>query len=276
MSKSPFFGERKYLEINIPLNKTPVESVLSSNDDRAQIVLGGDRTRGPETGYSGKGFQDSAAIDMVVGRAKTLDAKSKQDAKFVNPDFFTDAARIYISEKADIDSYFEIVDGFIGSKRSGSAIALKADSVRIIGIEGIKLVTRANPTNSNGADLGVAGIELIAGNDDSNLQSMVKGENLVDCLTDMLDTISNIKAQVNSVVDLVYQLVKNYAQHVHAPPGSSPSPQAIELNIKNAIEVLRHEMEDNSLSSDISAIKSTYFEVPSQDQSILSPYNKTN
>ena len=53
-----------------------------------------------------------------------------------------DAARIYISQRADIDEYFDIADGSVGHHRS-SAIAVKADSVRILQ-KRIKLVTGKN------------------------------------------------------------------------------------------------------------------------------------
>ena len=50
-----------------------------------------------------------------------------------------------------------------------SGIALKADGVRLIGREGIKLVTGVDSINSQGGTIEYAkGIDLIAGNDDSN------------------------------------------------------------------------------------------------------------
>lgn len=274
MSNNSFFGDRKFEERHVPLNTTANENVLSSNDGRAQIVLGGDRDKGPESGYAGKGLQDSSAIDIVCGRTKTLTKSSEIIS--TNPDFFTDAVRIYASEKCNVDEYFGIVDGSIGNKKSSSAIALKADDIRIIGIEGIKLVTGANPTNSNGGEIGIVGIELLAGNDDTHSQPMVKGDNLVNCLGEILDTVSNIKAQVHSTITILQSLVDNYVQHVHAPPGSSPSPQALEISVKMALESIRHSLEDTTLSSNIASIKATYFEVPSHDKNILSQYNKAN
>jgi hypothetical protein len=269
------FGERKYgSKREIPFNQLPVENVLYSNDGKASIVLGSDRISAPNTGYGGLGFNDSSAIDIVCGRGKSISAEDKKNAVVVNPDFFSDAARIYISEKTDVDKNFKLAKGFIGDSKSASAVVLKADSVRVIGIEGVKIVTRANPTNSNGTEPGVKGIELIAGNDDSFLQPMVKGDNLVKCLSDITDVISDVKAQVHSIMGFLEDFVDNYNQHIHPP--NAVSPNAAGVSMLFASENTKHSTEDNYLSDTISSIRSNYLNIPSHDKNILSPYNKTN
>ena len=78
-----------------------------------------------------------------------------------------DAARIYISQKTDVDKNFGIVPGSVGNLEAKSAIAAKADSIRIIGRMGIKLVTGTDQKDSAGTDLSaVYGLDLIAGNAD--------------------------------------------------------------------------------------------------------------
>ena len=112
---------------------------------------------------------------------------------YTNPDFKVDAARIYISQKADIDDYFNLRSGKVGTSRAKSGIGIKADALRLIGREGIKLVTRTEPQNSQGGKLQkVNGIDLIAGNDDSDMQPLIKGANLTECLDDMNDNIANL------------------------------------------------------------------------------------
>ena len=65
----------------------------------------------------------------------------------VGNSFSTDAARIYISQLTAVDKNFGIANRYQSFwKRPdeappGSAIGIKADSVRIIGREGIKIVT---------------------------------------------------------------------------------------------------------------------------------------
>ena len=48
---------------------------------------------------------------------------------------------------SDIDDNFELVDGSIGNSKNKSAIAMKADGIRIIAREGIKLVTKTDNAN---------------------------------------------------------------------------------------------------------------------------------
>lgn len=277
MSKNPAFGERKYgtTRTEVPFNKLPVENVIFSNDGRSSIVLGGDRPNAASSGYSGLGFEDSSAIDIVCGRGKTISAEDKKNATALNPDFFNDAARIYISEKTDVDKNFKLAKGGIGESKTASAIALKADSIRVIGVEGVKIITRANPTNSNSSEPGVKGIELIAGNDDSFLQPMVKGDNLVKCLSDITDVVSDVKAQVHSIMNFLDIFVDNYTQHVHTPP-VAPSPIALGVKMLFVAENTIHSTEDNSISDNISSIRSDYLNIASHDKNILSPYNKTN
>lgn len=273
----PSFGERKLEEdSDIAFNKAPVENVIYSNDGKASIVLGGDRNKALDSGYSGKGFPDSSAIDIVCGRGKTLSKDDKAKAININPDFFSDAARIYISEKTDVDKNFALVKGGIGNSIGASAIALKADSIRVIGVEGVKIVTRANPTNSNGTESGVKGIELIAGNDDSFLQPMVLGDNLVSCLKDITQSISDVGTQVHSVMNFLEVFVNNYAEHIHPPPGTAPSITAALMKTVFPFENATHASEDNQNSDNLVSIKNNYMNLPKDFKSILSQYNKTN
>jgi len=45
----------------------------------------------------------------------------------VDPSFSKDAARIYISQKTDIDDNFKIKQGNVGKAKARSAIGMKAD-----------------------------------------------------------------------------------------------------------------------------------------------------
>jgi hypothetical protein len=196
------------------------ESVISNAN--SYIVLGRDRPGSRMGGYGGLGAIGAHSIDLVVGRRAI--GGSPGARTFVDPSFTTDAARIYISEKTDVDINFKIVDGSNGSAINTSAIGLKADAIRIIGDEGgIKLLTRVNSRNTNNKIIPkVSGIELIAGNDDSDLQSMVKGENLRGCLKDIISQINDINGVVTSLVASMNLFEAAMLAHVH-PPGA-PSP----------------------------------------------------
>ena len=154
----------------------PCEKVISG-DNNAFIVLGRDRAGHFSAGYGAKGHSGAGTIDIVVGRFSSEMCgpnPTVNDSTHVNPSFFADAARVYISQKTDIDLNFQLADGEIGSIKGKSGIGIKADSVRIIGrAGGVKIVSGladtvvprektadgGKPRSPNGQ-----GIELIAGN----------------------------------------------------------------------------------------------------------------
>jgi hypothetical protein len=135
--------------------QSPCEDVTQHGN--SWIVLGRDRPASRASGYAGQGHTQASSIDIVVGRGAPVPTSDIN----VDPSFSNDAARIYISQKTDIDDNFRIVNGGMGSSHAKSGIGIKADAVRIIGTEGIKLVTRTSATNSKGGSVAPAGIELI-------------------------------------------------------------------------------------------------------------------
>lgn len=160
------------------------------------IVLGRDRPKDRLTGYGGIGAPASHSIDLVVGRRAP--GAPKDEKVFVDPNFITDAARVYIAEKTDVDQNFKITSNNSPNAIARSAVALKADAIRIIADDaGIKLVTKVNNRNSNGKLINRSlGVDLIGGNDDSDLQPMVKGENLVEFLNKLIKQISDTNGLV--------------------------------------------------------------------------------
>jgi hypothetical protein len=228
------FGNSKKIE-PVPTFSIAESEVLLQNDNNARIVLGRDRNDNLASGYGGAGFSESAAIDLVVGSMAGSKTGPKDKQK-VDPNFFSDAARVYISQKADIDDYFGLAEGQIGSIKSRSSIGIKADAVRIIAREGgIKIVTgkgnskgwgNGGETNANGGKIKFPkGVELIGGNDTEDryitdffgfklvtkfklpsservarLQPMVKGENLEKCLNEIVESIEDINTALLSFV----------------------------------------------------------------------------
>ena len=148
-----------------------------------------------------------------------------------------DAARIYISQKTNIDDNFSLVDGNIGNMRGGSGIAIKADGVRIIGREGIKLVTGGNVYNSPGLNISdtVQGIDLIAGNDDSKQEPLVKGDSLQTALYEMAELISDTHALLTDFMIQYTALVTPIAAGAVDPVvKGSAAGQAVGLGILTA------------------------------------------
>ena len=222
------------------------------------IVMGTDRLGHLGQGAGASGFTNSDAIDMVVGRGANLNAKAVNkgeqpgppDGFIVGPLPTSDAARIYISSKTNLDKYFGLDesprDPHVGSnKHLLSGIALKADNVRMIARNNIKIVTGRNQgysggkeKNSLGGDSPQAGtISLIGGNYTDSmmswvgmfqpggpiqmipyLQPAIKGHNLVMCLYSLYEYVDKVNATVFNMQ--LNQMSRNAAEI--ASPFSDP------------------------------------------------------
>ena len=186
-------GNTPMVEAKPRLNTAKNETVLSG-ETNAFITFGKDKPGGKNTGWGADGKKSGAArIDLVAGlsgvTAKETDENNNEVA--TDPNTNLDAARIYITQQAkDIDSeeYFNLADGKVGKVINESAIVVKADSVRLVGRKGIKIVTGSDKySGGSGFWVGddMPGIDLIAGNNDKDLQPMVKGNDLQKALLEM-------------------------------------------------------------------------------------------
>ena len=174
------------------------------------IVLGLDRPGNKFSGFGGKGNTHCAAIDIVAGRmgSYATSKTSKGENVLVNPNFVIDAARVYISQKSNVDGNFNLAAGTVGNTSQEdprSTVALKADTIRLIGRENIKLVTRTDKRNSQGGETdntykGQYGIDLIAMNDDADMQPLVKGDNLVECLNSIVASIVSLRGLLENIL----------------------------------------------------------------------------
>jgi hypothetical protein len=246
------------------------EQLLGDATVDANIVIGTDRPSqisGP--GYGAYGAQKANTIDIVVGRmASARSGKGPENGTFINPSFAADAARIYISQMTDIDTNFGIANGRTGNITGRSAIGMKADAVRIVGREGVKIITGASfefenagngngETNSKGGDLMPAPfIELIAGNvtseNESNngqkyIQGVGRGENIVDCLEDLTDLMNDF---LGAMINFCYlQIVFNTAVQVnvfpfhsfHSATGTTVNQQLL-TSVFNALHHIRTQL----------------------------------
>lgn len=275
----------KKLEAVPNFKKAPCEDIVANGQNNAQIVTGRDRPSSLLSGYGGRGDTHAGSIDMVVGRkgSEVQETDSAGESVFVDPDFQKDSARIHISQKTDIDNNFNLVAGGVGQSMARSGIGIKADSVRIIGREGIKLVTQTENKNSLGGDIiTTKGIDLIAGNDDSDLQPLVKGTNLVEFLTIVNDQIKKLNSLVNSLALKQVALDAALAAHTHittsaAGPGlAAPSIEAaIACSVDAAqMGILDFPSHVNVLLNSLSAAQD--YIKPGGSKFIVSQYNKTN
>lgn len=222
------FGESR-LEAVPNFIQTESEHVIS-NKNNSWIVLGRDRPRGVASGYGGTGDTQAACIDLCVGR---MSANPISDA-YVDPDFNNDAARIYISQRTDIDYNFTLAKGTVGESKTKSGIGIKADGVRIIGREGIKIVTSTDSSLSTGKKTkSIGNIDLIAGNDDDLLEPAVKGQQLVDLLEKLIKQISDVNNALCGFMTAQMGYNASLASHTHqcagpwGAPTAFPSPSVV-------------------------------------------------
>ena len=219
---SPDENNSGYYNQNIPepvpvYNQAPSETVQSGANN-AFIILGRDRPRGIGSGYGGQGATHAGCIDIIAGMtgimARATENGTEQVVTDKSPEL--DAARIYISQQTDIDTNFNLAAGSVGNLTARSGIAIKADGVRIIGREGIKLVTSSDNYSSSGLNISdqVFGIDLIAGNNDEDLQPLVKGNSLREALLNLNDIVGELTGVVTNL--MIALLTQKGAQAVGA------------------------------------------------------------
>lgn len=181
----------------------------------AYIVFGSVPPGGLASGYGARGIP-AESIDLVVGRHSSAnDGKGPKENSFVDNNFGTDAARIYISRLTDIDQVFGLAsDPNIKEGRgliARSGIGIKADGVRIIGREGVKIATGrmrggkfggwGEPNSLGGMiDMVAPKIDLIAGNTwNDNVQGVALGENTRECLLELKKNIDQIYTVITNI-----------------------------------------------------------------------------
>ena len=260
----------------------PFPNYISSTSEKVTqhgnswIVLGRDRPASRASGYGGQGHTQASSIDIVVGRG----APVPNAAINVDPSFSNDAARIYISQKTDLDDNFRIVNGGMGSSRAKSGIGIKADAVRIIGTEGIKLVTRTSVTNSKGGSAAPAGIELIAVNDEEGLQAMVKGQNMVEALSDLEERVSDLSALVLNFLKAQASFNTSITAHTHVASGfgapTTPSIELIPAGINATLESAEAMVDNFKGRMNTNILWHNKYLNPMSSKYICSKYNKVN
>lgn len=271
--------------------KTPAPIQGANN---TWIILGRDRVDNRASGYGGKGHTQCGAIDIVVGldspypRGWTIKDKKPHQIN-VNRNFVADAARIYISQKTDVDDNFNLSanpkmlenSSSRYPSRERSAIAIKADAIRIIAREGIKLVTRTDEINSRGGKiLATRGIDLVAGNNAKDLQPMVRGENLAAALEGILDLLRQLSGLVYANINNQASFNTTMAGHIHATPAggapTAPSIPAINNGIKTTIATFKNNtMGAKAFGDNMELYRGTFIS-SSATQNIRSKYNNVN
>jgi hypothetical protein len=300
LEKAEFFGFGSTSRPNFDTpsyNVSKNETVVSRGN--AWIVFGVDRPHNLASGYGGRNTTHCASVDIVAGRMGNHGTAFFEDGQpvFSNPNFKLDAARIYVSQKSNVDKYFGLVKGTVGSTSMSSprsTVALKADTLRLIARENIKLVTHTDRQNSQGGELGSAvtsnyGIDLIANNDDRDMQPLVKGSNLTQCLNEMLTAVHDLRDIFLTFLDYNRQFQIAMVTHTHYSPfyGSPTSLDFTNLpdNFKRIIDLVTNvETQCYLQMQKMTGIQQKYIEAPAGAETVknnksfylLSKYNSTN
>jgi hypothetical protein len=247
------------------------------------IIMGRDRPRGLSSGYGGAGHTHAASIDIIAGMSGIMSREASADGQMIVTDKSPelDAARIYISQRSNIDDYFHLAEGEVGNSEAKSGIVIKADDVRLVARNGIKLVTGTDTNDSAGLpSTFISGIDLIAGNDDSGLEPMVKGDSLGVTLEELAELVQDLNGVVFSLVQSYLQLINALAVHTHvgAPLVGGPTSPSVDLALGCATQLGNL----GSLSADLTAhqkniiawsLNSLY---PWGENYFKSSYNNTN
>ena len=281
-------------------NKCSADKVMNGKNN-TWIVFGRDRPGGFSTGYGpGQGHTQAGAIDICVGRMspKPLSFDKRGNKIEVGPLFtpvkysydngetltVMDAARIYISQKTDIDENFDLqTPPKTKPSRAIAGIAMKADGIRIMSRkDGIRLVTEdANSINSKGGSDSSEplGICLIAANKAKELQPMIKGDNLTHLLAEMLANQAAIAGAIASIKQDMIEMNCALLTHEHVTATAGPTVKFPALTVKAMEKVIKQVSVDTftafALQNNPETIEKTYLEDGGK-VSIKSKYNKVN
>ena len=222
------------------------------SENNSYIRLGRDRYGGPQEGKGSLPQGQCGAIDLFVGAGANNDTPEDKEEYYNNPNFARDAARVYISQRCDIDTYFGITHGkeLMGPPKNRSGIGIKADHVRLFARNHVKIVTgkataegfgrTGAPNSLGGASDGGGRIEFIVGNNveprsggQAALQPIPLGDNLENLLIEMLDLIGSLRSMVANNTSYIQEIATGLCSHFHAdtpqplPGVSIPDPTLI-------------------------------------------------
>lgn len=241
-------------EVEPTYEKAQAEVVYPTAKDRlrgmnSRIIFGKDRLGSLASGFGGSGTPASNSIDIVVGLGsshKKLGQRLKKDT-VVSPNIYTDAARIYISQRTNLDARFGITEGEMydidrpGKSGGGgvSGIAAKADTILIVGRRNVKIkaglasgknLPQKGESDSHGRVIESSEnrIEFI-GRTGASLEPVVLGDKLVSYLKIQSEAINKLNIQLQGLILDIATLKIQLIQHIHGDPISGVTLPSIDL-----------------------------------------------
>lgn len=192
----------------------------------ARIVLTRDNFGHRATGLGGAGATKCEAIDIVAGSLSS--AKELKTGKTQSrANFAEDGARIYLTERGDINAYFATAKsdsaGVSASSKMKSGIGIKSDHTLVIGRERVRIL--AGVSKYDGGERLVTGnkpakpiIEIGATSSERHHKAVL-GDNLVKYLKEVNDTISSLNRKVASLEIDLLRFKFAMARHQHTGAG---------------------------------------------------------
>lgn len=202
------------------------KKTLTGVHSGARIVLTRDNHGHRATGLGGAGGTKCEAIDIVAGSlscAKEIKTGKTQS----RANFAEDGARLYLTERGDVNAYFATAKsdtpGVYSSSKFKSGAGLKADHTLVIGRERVRIL--AGGSKYDGGERVVTGIDPaspvieIGATTSEKHHKAVLGDNLVLYLQKVNKIISDLNEKVTSLqIDLIkYKYAM--ARHTHPAAG---------------------------------------------------------
>jgi hypothetical protein len=202
-------------------NSTAGEKILQGPTNQF-LIMGNDRIRGADSGLGGAGATQACSIDIVAGLGGVFARGTDQegDPLYTEKSPELDAARIYLTQKGNIDDYFHLPPGENGMSEGKSAIAMKADDIRVISRSGIKLVTGTDthdmgPGTPNNTKYG---IDLIGGSGQGSLEPIVKANQMVLTLSELSSMMVDTLGLIFNICGALQATNSLLGMHFHPPP----------------------------------------------------------
>lgn len=202
------------------------ENVITS-DLNTHIILGGATQNTPEIAKA----TYNSTITLVSGMGTAIKNKPPPftaSKMTFSPKFYYDSALIQISEQTNVDSNFgaRIRDP---RAENASAIALKADEVRLFSRGTVKIITGMDqhdtplPANKDAMPPShpkrdYSGIHLIANNSverETQLHPLVLGRNLQEFLNEVLNEITNLHSLIQEITIQQSKIYNSLMGHTH-------------------------------------------------------------
>lgn len=193
----------------------------------ARIVFTKDNYGHRGTGLGGMGGTMCEAIDIVAG-SLTCEKKMHTGKTESRANFITDGARIYLTERGDIQNYFALGPGDDATSISSmlkSGIGIKADHTLVIGRERVrvlvgKCMAEGGERLANMDENPIGRIDIgQARAGDGGFQPAVLGDELVEYLQQINDRITSVAEYAQGLEDRILAMRVDFASHFHSGAG---------------------------------------------------------